>query len=90
MADVQTGTKQDVMHVKLYSPFQVYFNDNAFSISGNNETGAFDILPDHHNFMTLLTEGILLIKAPSGELKVKISRGVMHVRNNAVTVFLDV
>lgn len=96
-ADVQTqnGKKsgshnEEVMHVKVYSPFHTYFNARAYSISGVNKTGPFDILPRHHNFMTLLDAGELLIKAPSGGLKIKISRGIMHVKANKTAVFLDV
>lgn len=84
------SSRDEIMHVKVYSPFQTYFNDDAYSISGVNKTGPFDILPRHHNFMTLLDAGNLQIKAPSGELKIKISRGVMHVKKNQTIVFLDV
>ncbi len=81
---------KDTIHIKVYSPFKVYFDDEGFSISGENDTGPFDILPKHHNFMTLLNTCELLIVAPSGNQKIKISRGVMHVKANIVTVFLDV
>lgn len=84
------NTDSNLLHLKIYSPFQVYFNDEAYSISGENATGPFDILGQHHNFMTLLKEGELLIKSPKGEKIIKILRGVMHVKNNKVIVFLDV
>lgn len=84
------STGKELMHIKLYSPFQVYYNQDAFSMSGINDTGPFDILPRHHNFMTLLGESDLIIRSPGGEKKVKIARGVMHVKANKVTVFLDV
>ena len=79
-----------MMHVKVYSPYKVYFDQNAFSISGLNATGAFDILPHHHNFITLLQPCELAIHAIDGKLKVKIGGGVMHVKADQVTVFLDV
>jgi F0F1-type ATP synthase epsilon subunit len=79
-----------MMRVKLYSTFQTYFNGDAYSISGENKTGPFDILPRHHSFMTLLDAGELFIKSPEGDLKVKISRGIMHVKENQTIVFLDV
>lgn len=78
------------MHVKVYSPFRVYFDDTAASISAVNETGPFDILPHHHNFMTLLSSGEIVVRAPRGEQKVSISRGIMHVKADKVIVFLDV
>jgi F0F1-type ATP synthase epsilon subunit len=85
-----SGAKREMMRVKLYSPFQTYFNGDAYSISGENKTGPFDILPRHHSFMTLLDAGELFIKSPEGDLKVKISRGIMHVKENQTIVFLDV
>lgn len=78
------------MHVKVYAPFKTYFDSEALSISAENETGPFDILPKHHNFMTLLTPCDIIVRTDKGEEKVSISRGVMHVKQDEVIVFLDV
>ncbi len=78
------------MHVKVYSPFQTYFDDEAQSISGVNETGNFDILPKHHNFITLLSAGNLVIRTEHDKRTIKIARGMMHVKADKVIVFLDV
>jgi len=77
-------------HIKVYSPFKVYFDDEAYSISAINDTGPFDILPHHHNFITLLIPCELVISHLRGIQKIRISRGVMHVKADKVTVFLDV
>ena len=83
--------KTSSIHIKIYSPFQTYFDDEAESISAENATGPFDILPQHHNFITLLVPCELDIKASKGgDKKIKINRAVMHVRRNNVTIFLDV
>ena len=78
------------MIIKVYSPYQVYFDDQATSISAINDTGPFDILPKHHRFLTLLSPCELVIAADKGEEKIKISRGIMYVKEDRVTVFLDV
>lgn len=78
------------MHVKVYAPFKVYFDGPAQSISGLNDTGPFDILPKHHNFMTLLSTGDIIVRTSSGEEKIAITRGIMHVKADDVVVFLDV
>lgn len=88
-ADDEANTAT-TLHVKLYSPFQVYYDDDAESVSAENATGPFDILPRHHNFITLLRACDVDIKSSKGDKKIKISRGVMHVHRNKVTVFLDV
>ncbi len=79
------------MHIKVYSPFQTYFDGPAESISGANDTGNFDILPKHHSFLTLLNAGELTIRTPQHEKRnIKISKGLVHVKANQVIVFLDV
>ncbi len=81
----------DRIHVKVYSAYQSYFDGLAMSLSAENDTGPFDILPRHHNFMTLVNAGEVIIRLPEGEeSKIRITRGVMHVRSNKVTLFLDV
>jgi F0F1-type ATP synthase epsilon subunit len=80
----------DRLRVKVWSPFRVYFDGEASSITGVNGTGTFDILPRHHNFITLLSSCDLQVAAKDGPLKIRISGGVMHVRHNVVTVFLEV
>jgi F0F1-type ATP synthase epsilon subunit len=88
----QAGGKP-AMRIKVYSPFKVYYDEESFSISGINATGPFDILPHHHNFMSLLEPCILTLRpanrAPA-EQKIRISGGLMHVKADKVTVFLNI
>ncbi len=80
-----------VMRIKVYSPFKTYFDADGYSISAVNATGPFDILPHHHNFLTLLSPGEMMIQAVrGGEQRIRISGGLMHVKADKVTVFLDI
>jgi len=81
---------QPKLHAKVYSPFKTYFEEDIFSISAINATGPFDILPKHHNFMTLLNPCDLIIQTEHGESRIRIARGIMHVKSDKVIVFLDV
>jgi len=78
------------MHVKVYAPFKVYYDDLADSISAVNDTGAFDILPKHHNFMTLINACDVIVRNGDKEEKIPIQKGIMHVKADEVIVFLDV
>jgi F0F1-type ATP synthase epsilon subunit len=78
------------IHIKVYSPFKTYFDEDGYSISAVNGTGPFDVLPHHHNFMTLLNPCELIIERESGATKIRIARGIMHVKSDKVVVFLDV
>ena len=72
------------MHIKVYSPFKVYFDGRARSFSAINDTGPFDILPGHRNFMTLVSPCEIVIRTEAGENKIKIARAVMHVKANEI------
>lgn len=87
----RTHDGEPVMAVKVYAPFQVYFEGDATSVSAENATGPFDILPRHHNFLCMLVPGSLTIRTPDGRAKtVKIHRALMHVKADRVVVFMDV
>lgn len=75
---------------KVYAPFRIYYEGDAYSISAINETGPFDILPKHHNFLCMLVPCTLIIETPNGRQVVKISRALMHVKADRVVVFVDV
>ena len=79
------------MSVKVYAPFQVYFEGDAYSVSAVNDTGPFDILPRHRNFLCMLVPCQLTIQPVTGDKKtIKIHRALMHVKADKVVVFMDV
>lgn len=82
---------QLTMDVKVYSPYKVYFDGEALSLSGVNATGPFDILPHHHSFISLLEPCELIVRISTGEPShIRISGGIMHVKADRVQVFLQV
>jgi hypothetical protein len=92
VSDFNQGADGELaMHVKVHSPFHDYYDGQAFSISGENATGPFDILPHHHSFISLLMPCTLVVRtAAKDEQRIQISGGVMHVKADEVIVFLDV
>lgn len=79
-----------VMSVKVYAPFKVYFEGDAYSISAVNATGPFDILPRHHNFLCMLVPCTIRVKGTKGEKLIKAHRALMHVKADRIVVFMDV
>lgn len=84
----------DKFHLKIYSPFKVYFEGEVISVSAVNATGDFDVLAGHHNFLTLISACDITIRTgetgEKGQQTIKIARGIMHVKADDVVVFLDV
>lgn len=79
------------LSVKVYAPFQVYYEGEAASLSAENATGPFDVLPHHHNFLSMLVPCTLRIQPLEGkEKKIKLNRALMHVKSGKISVFVDV
>lgn len=78
------------MAVKVYAPFKVYFEGDAYSLSAANATGPFDILPRHHNFLCMLVPCIIKVAGIEGIKEIKAHRALMHVKADRVVVFMDV
>jgi F0F1-type ATP synthase epsilon subunit len=79
------------MKVKIYAPFKVYYDDAANSVTATNRVGPFDVLQGHHNFISLLMPGEVVVRTDGKEdFKMKINRGVIHVKADEIKIFLDV
>ena len=82
--------KTEIQLVKIFSPFKTYFQGPALSLSAENKTGPFDVLAGHKNFLTLVVPGVVTVRTKDREENIKIDRGVLHVRDNRASLFLDI
>ena len=78
------------IQIKVFAPFKVYFEGEGYSLTAVNESGPFDVLPRHHNFLCMLVPCDLVIHTLRETETIKISRALMHVKAEKVTVYLDV
>ncbi len=88
-----SNSKTKLFHLKIYAPFNVYFDGEVKSVSAVNSTGPFDVLANHHNFLTLLSPCNITIRKDEDHavpIMIKISKGIMQIKKNDVVVFLDV
>jgi hypothetical protein len=86
----KTGGKLS-MNVHIYSPNTDYYDGLAFSLSATSATGEFDILPKHHNFISLLKACEVVIRTTDqGEKRIRISGGLIHIKADQAIIFLDV
>lgn len=90
MTSMKAAADSDIMQVKIHSPFVVYFDGPAVSVSASNDMGQFDILAQHHMLLTLLGSTDVAVGLANGTTKnFPVDRGVMYVKEDRVTVFLD-
>lgn len=76
--------------VKIFSPYQTYYEGDAISLSAENRTGPFDVLEGHINFFSLLTGGTVVLNTGFQRLEFQIARGIIRVSRDQVTLFADV
>ncbi len=76
--------------VKIFSPYQTYYQGEAISLTAANRTGPFDVLPGHINFFSLLSGGMVIVNTGYQRLEFNIGRGILRVNLNEVTLFADV
>lgn len=81
---------EQFLQTKIFSPFEVYYEGPLSSLSAASETGTFDVLYDHANFISLVKEGPVILRTPYGERTITLSRGILKVHNNYVVLFANV
>jgi F0F1-type ATP synthase epsilon subunit len=82
--------KDKRLQVKIFSPYQTYYQGEAVSLSAQNRTGPFDVLAGHINFFSLLTGGTVVLNTGFQVLEFEIARGIIRVNHDDVTLFADV
>lgn len=91
LADFNRDSGKAGMRVHIHSPYRNYYDGLVFSLSAKSATGPFDILPHHHNFISLLQPCEIIVRTvDEGERRIRISGGIIHVKSDQVIVFLDV
>lgn len=78
------------LHARVLSPTQTLYDGPALSVSANNRVGPFDILADHANFFSLLTEGTIVVNTGFQTFSFPIQHGIVKVKSNVVTLFIDI
>jgi F0F1-type ATP synthase epsilon subunit len=93
--NIKKGEGQQLLNVEIRSKRGLIFLGTADGISSRNESGKFDILPLHSNFITLVNETIVVHKTTFGGVsqihdEYPVERGVVKVFDNKVLIFLSI
>lgn len=69
---------------------EVLFEGNVFAVSSVNDIGAFDILPDHANFICTIKENVSIHHTKDRKQEFKIESGVLRAKENKVEVYIGI
>ena len=82
------STSQNTLRVLVLSPDMPIFNGEAFSVSSFNEKGPFDVLPQHKNFISLISIMVRIRFKDGKEKEIPIQGGVLRVYQNRTDIYL--
>lgn len=77
------------IRVDIRNRKEQFFKGEAKTVSSVNDTGEFDVLPQHANFVTLIKAYVIVDKGMPSEKKFEIDNGVLAAKTDAVDVYLD-
>lgn len=76
------------LHVRIISPQQLVFDAEASSVSSKNTQGSFDILPLHANFITIVENEPIVVRAPNQKpVTFKFPLAIILATENKVNIY---
>ena len=81
------------LHIQIFwSPTlkKQRFQVKAISVSSENRLGPFDILPEHANFISLISKHLIVLTLDKKKHYFQFKRGVLEVYKNKVRIFLEI
>jgi F0F1-type ATP synthase epsilon subunit len=88
VAEPKEHPADELLDVKIFSPYHTFYKGPAKSLSALNSTGPFDVLSGHINFFSVLKEGNVVVDTGNDPREIPITHGIIHVRQNQVTLFV--
>jgi len=81
----------DSLHVTIHTREGVVFSGNARALSGINNTGSFDVLPMHANFVTTLFRSIVVHTDAPTPHTYPLDRGLLWARSgNLIDIYIGI
>lgn len=76
--------------VAVYNADVMVFEGPAASVSSTNNMGRFDVIPFHSNFITIISDNLVIYDTAGKKKEIKIDKGVLKVTGNKVDVLLGI
>ena len=81
---------RNLLHVEVRNPDKVLFSGTAVTVSSKNSVGPFDILPQHENFISLLSGNITIYQDKHQKQEIPSTSAIVKNKLNKVNIFLGV
>jgi F0F1-type ATP synthase epsilon subunit len=87
--DEAPSTSAEKIHVRVRNRTQLLFDADVTAVTSRNDTGVFDVLPEHANFISLISSPLILRKIDGKKQEIPFTNGIIKVKDNAVYCYID-
>jgi F0F1-type ATP synthase epsilon subunit len=79
------------LKLRIISPIEDVFDGEILYLSSRNSSGNFDVLPEHANFITLITDVPITVVKPTGEKQTfRFPLAVLRCVDDKIEIFTDI
>ena len=89
VAPVIPNPSPDKIHVTVRNRTRILFDKEVKSVTSKNDTGVFDILPEHSNFISLISSPLILRTLDGKKQEITFKNGLIKVKDNAIHCYVD-
>jgi F0F1-type ATP synthase epsilon subunit len=85
----QVNPAAEKIHIRVRNRTRVLFDGDAKSITSKNDTGVFDVLPEHSNFISLITSPLTIRTLDGQKQEITFNNGIIKVKDNSARCYID-
>ncbi len=85
----QPTPASDRIHLLVRNRKQVLFDGDAKALTSKNDSGVFDVLPEHANFISVLKESITIHTLDGKKQDIPLHNGVIKVKDRGIRCYID-
>jgi F0F1-type ATP synthase epsilon subunit len=78
------------IHLLVRNRDKIFFDEDVKAITSVNDTGLFDILPQHSNFISIIHDYIVIHKLEGTKQRININNGVLKVKDNLINCYINI
>ena len=79
----------DKIHVTVRNRTKVLFDEYVKSVTSKNDTGIFDVLPEHSNFISLISSPLTIRTLDGKKEEITFKNGIIKVKDSIVHCYID-
>ncbi len=87
---METKSGNPTFKTLIMNTEKILYDGEANSVTSENDTAKFDILPGHTNFISIIKNYLILVTNTGETKKFELEQGIVMVYKNVVKIYLGI